>query len=181
MAVTQAFAPLLIASKGTVINIGSIAGISPVPWQGWYNATKASVAILSDNLRMELSPFKVKVVNVITGGIKTKFFNNLPVQKLPPNSYYEAARDAIETVFNGSFMEGEGNTWDVDRYAKVVVGNALKSNPKVHLWAGSSCWTVWFADTFGWASIWVCHSILYPVHANASRTLHLQTLASCLL
>jgi 1-acylglycerone phosphate reductase len=117
--------------------------------------------MLSDNLRIELSPFKVKVINVVTGGIKTKFFDNLPVQKLPPNSYYEAARNEIEAVFNGSFIEG--SAWDVDRYAKVVVENALKSSPKAHLWAGSSAWTVWAADTFGWSTIWVYHSLLFFV------------------
>lgn len=162
VAVTQAFAPLLIASKGQVINIGSIAGITPVPWQGYYNATKAAVASLSGNLRIELAPFGVRVTNAVTGGVKTKFFDNLPTQKLPPNSYYEAARDIIETVLNGSDLSKE--SWDVDRYAKVVVENALRSNPKVNLWAGSSTWSVWAAQTFGWATIWVCHSVLFLVY-----------------
>jgi 1-acylglycerone phosphate reductase len=31
VSVTQAFAPLLIASKGTVINIGSVLGHTPIP------------------------------------------------------------------------------------------------------------------------------------------------------
>jgi 1-acylglycerone phosphate reductase len=51
---TQAFAPLLISSKGTIINIGSIAGLSPVPWKGYYNARKAAVNLLTDQLRIEL-------------------------------------------------------------------------------------------------------------------------------
>lgn len=39
LAVTQAFAPLLVASASAgrrprVVNIGSVAGIVPVPWQG---------------------------------------------------------------------------------------------------------------------------------------------------
>jgi 1-acylglycerone phosphate reductase len=50
VAVTQAFAPLLIASKGTVVNIGSIVGKFPFPWQGFYNASKAAVNLLSDQL-----------------------------------------------------------------------------------------------------------------------------------
>lgn len=35
IAVTQAFTPLLIASKGTIINIGSVAGTAPIPYQGF--------------------------------------------------------------------------------------------------------------------------------------------------
>lgn len=34
VAVTQAFAPLIIAAKGTIINIGSIAGCLYLPWIG---------------------------------------------------------------------------------------------------------------------------------------------------
>ncbi|KUJ16581.1 NAD(P)-binding protein [Mollisia scopiformis] len=152
IAVTQAFAPLLIASKGTIINIGSIAGVSPMPWQGYYNATKAAVAALSNNLRIELSPFGVKVINVITGGVKTKFFDNLPTQHLPSNSIYAPASEEIEFVLNGSFVK---SAMDVDRYAKSVVANALKSKPKVHHWEGSDAWTIWAVSAFGWSTIWV--------------------------
>jgi 1-acylglycerone phosphate reductase len=41
--ITQAFAPLLIRSKGTIDNIGSIAGVYPSVWQGMYGASCAAV------------------------------------------------------------------------------------------------------------------------------------------
>ena len=66
--VTKAFAPLLIASKGTVINIGSVAGTQPVPWQGYYNASKAAINHLTSQLRLELSPFGVNAICIVTGG-----------------------------------------------------------------------------------------------------------------
>ena len=34
LAVTQAFAPMLIAGKGTVVNISSIGGLLAMPWGG---------------------------------------------------------------------------------------------------------------------------------------------------
>jgi 1-acylglycerone phosphate reductase len=61
---TQAFAPLLLASKGTIVNIGSMLGFAPFPYQGLYNASKAAVNILTDNLRIELEPFGVRVILV---------------------------------------------------------------------------------------------------------------------
>jgi 1-acylglycerone phosphate reductase len=64
LATTQAFAPLLLKSKGTIVNIGSIAGVAPLAWQGMYNTSKAAVNLLTDNLRIELEPFGVKVVLV---------------------------------------------------------------------------------------------------------------------
>jgi NADP-dependent 3-hydroxy acid dehydrogenase YdfG len=60
----QAFAPLLIAAKGTIINIGSIAGVAPLPWQSVYNSSKAAVNQLTDTLRLEMEPLGVKVILV---------------------------------------------------------------------------------------------------------------------
>lgn len=64
ISVVKAFIPLLMASKGTIVNIGSYVDTMAVPWQGVYNATKAALRSLTDNLRLELRPFKVNVVYV---------------------------------------------------------------------------------------------------------------------
>src|SRR4051794_27765077 len=77
VSVTQAFAPLLIASKGTIVNIGSVAGVAPFPFQSLYNASKAAVNHLTASLRLEMEPLGVKVILVLTGGVKTRFFENL--------------------------------------------------------------------------------------------------------
>lgn len=61
---TQAFATLLRKSKGTVVNISSVASRAPIPWHGPYCATKAALNQISDTLRMELEPFGVKVILV---------------------------------------------------------------------------------------------------------------------
>ena len=64
MEVTQAFAPQVIAAKGQIVNIGSIAGILGIPLQGVYNSSKAAVHSLSDAMRIEMAPFGVKVICV---------------------------------------------------------------------------------------------------------------------
>ena len=58
MRVVQAVAPLLIASEGTIVNIGSIAPVVPLVFGGAYNASKAALHAYADCLRMELAPFK---------------------------------------------------------------------------------------------------------------------------
>ena len=64
VALTKALALLLIRSKGTIINIGSIRAINPTPFSSIYNAFCATVHIWSDTLRLEMQPFDVEVVLV---------------------------------------------------------------------------------------------------------------------
>jgi short-subunit dehydrogenase len=154
VAVTQAFTPLLIASKGTIINIGSVLGKMPYPWQGFYNASKAAVAMITDQTRIELSPWGVRAILVNTGAIKTHFFDNMPSKPaLPENSLYYPAKDLIEPALAGS--ELEASAMDVNSYAEVVVKNAIRSNPKKHLWSGGGALVTWLGSTFGWSTIWV--------------------------
>lgn len=64
--------PHMRAQKsGRIVNISSIAGLLPVLYGGWYNISKYGVEALSDNLRMELKPFGIKVIKIEPGGIKT--------------------------------------------------------------------------------------------------------------
>jgi 1-acylglycerone phosphate reductase len=165
ISVTQGFAPLLIASKGTIINIGSVAGFSPVPWQGYYNASKASVHLLSHQLRLELSPWGVKVIEIITGGIRTHFWQNVySSPTLPENSLYLPARKEIESIMQGELIDKEkGKDADVDVYAEAVVSNALKSNPTKEHWVGSNSFIVWFASNFWPQFIWVRSALLVPL------------------
>lgn len=154
VAVTQTFAPLLIASKGTIINIGSVLGKMPLPWQGYYNASKAAVAIMTDQMRIEFSPWEVRAIPVTTGAIRTKFFDNLPsIPVLPKNSLYYPAKDVIEPALAGT--EVEKSAMDVNSYAEIVVNNAIRPSPKNHLWSGGGAFMTWLASTFGWSTVWV--------------------------
>ncbi len=54
LAVTQAFAPLLVRSKGVVLNICSIAGAIRLAWQG-----KSLVCLCFASGSFDMSPFKV--------------------------------------------------------------------------------------------------------------------------
>jgi 1-acylglycerone phosphate reductase len=60
----QAFASLIIPVHGTIINIGSVTGIVPLPWSSIYNSSKAAVNHLTDTLRIEMEPLGVNVVLV---------------------------------------------------------------------------------------------------------------------
>lgn len=63
--VTHAVVPLMRERRqGSIINIGSTAGIRPRPGLTWYNASKGAVNLLSKSMAAELGPDNIRV-NVI--------------------------------------------------------------------------------------------------------------------
>ena len=59
--VTQAFLPLVRQGHGRLVNIGSLAGRVAMPFIGAYSASKFAMEALTDALRVELRPWKIRV------------------------------------------------------------------------------------------------------------------------
>jgi len=69
---TQAFAPLVIESKGRVVTTGSIAGtISAYPGFGTYSGSKHWIEAFTDSVATELEPKGVRVSVVEPGNYKS--------------------------------------------------------------------------------------------------------------
>ncbi len=66
---TRAALPHLLARRGHVVNIGSLASKSAARWVGAYPATKHAVAAYSQQLRLELGPEGLHVLLVCPGPI----------------------------------------------------------------------------------------------------------------
>lgn len=49
---------------GSIINVGSVAGIRPRPGLTWYNGSKGAVNLLSKSLAVELGPDGIRVNNI---------------------------------------------------------------------------------------------------------------------
>jgi NAD(P)-dependent dehydrogenase (short-subunit alcohol dehydrogenase family) len=72
VAVTQAFLPALLLSKGRIVNISSVGGKVAMATYGAYAGSKFALEAMSDALRRELAPHGVQVVVVEPGGVKTE-------------------------------------------------------------------------------------------------------------
>lgn len=143
IAITQAFLPLLLASKGTVVNNTSIAACVTSPCGGAYSASKAALAILTDTLRLELEVFGINVVDLRTGVVgptnllKNKsFFKESTAPILPKGSVYEPARDAMENVIRREAVLGAGMLPAV--WARAVVRDLKRPNPPFVIWRGKN-------------------------------------------
>jgi NAD(P)-dependent dehydrogenase (short-subunit alcohol dehydrogenase family) len=69
--VTQAFAPLIIESKGRIVNISSISGVLDWPMGGPYSMSKHAVEAYNDTLALEMARFDVNVSAVEPGNYKS--------------------------------------------------------------------------------------------------------------
>jgi len=75
--ITRAFAPLLIQSKGRVVNIGSIAGVQTRTFYGPYSMSKHAMEAFTDTLAIELARFDIRVSIVDPGGFSSQIGKNI--------------------------------------------------------------------------------------------------------
>ncbi len=61
------------AGKGRIVNISSVAGVLPIPFQAWYSVSKASINAYTMALANEVRPYGVQVCAVMPGDIRTGF------------------------------------------------------------------------------------------------------------
>jgi NAD(P)-dependent dehydrogenase (short-subunit alcohol dehydrogenase family) len=91
---TRAAAPSLIASRGQIVNIGSLAGKAAARWIGAYAAAKFAVTAYTQQLRLELADDGVHAMLVCPGPIArtetrsrdTDRLENLPAEASKPGA-----------------------------------------------------------------------------------------------
>ncbi|KAI0891083.1 putative short-chain dehydrogenase/reductase [Annulohypoxylon nitens] len=135
LAVTQAFAPMVIKAKGVIANHTSIVWNLAICWGGMYSTSKAAVKQLSEVMRIELEPLGVRVVTALIGLVDTHIFANSTVDefRMPSNSYYEPVRQFIVDTREGRKAAKLEN---VDVTARYLVDDIL-GGAKGCIWRGA--------------------------------------------
>ncbi|KAK9357701.1 hypothetical protein V1504DRAFT_35385 [Lipomyces starkeyi] len=118
---THAFRKYVINAKGVIAFTGSLAGICPFPWGAVYGASKAAVHQYASILSFEMEPFGVRVLNVVTGGVKT---NIADTRELPQDSLYNGPEMA-DSIDKRRRMAEKENPMSAEVYAKKVVNDVL--------------------------------------------------------
>ena len=75
--ITKAFAPLVIAAKGRVVNISSLNGIVTSAFIGPYSMSKHATEAYGDGLAAELGPLGVRVSTIEPGNYGTEIGKNM--------------------------------------------------------------------------------------------------------
>jgi NAD(P)-dependent dehydrogenase (short-subunit alcohol dehydrogenase family) len=74
--------------SGRIILVSSMAGITAIPYQTHYSASKYAIESFTEGLRQELRGFGIKVAAVRPGDIQTDF-NEVTLKHMPEDSPYK--------------------------------------------------------------------------------------------
>ncbi|PYH80324.1 NAD(P)-binding protein [Aspergillus uvarum CBS 121591] len=113
---------LLVPDNGsTIVNVCSISGFLYAPWMSVYNASKAALMSWSETLRLELQPYNVRVISLVTGTIATNIMSHANLT-LPESSLYHKALPEIQTRGAGKDVLNKSAP---DDFARQVVQDIL--------------------------------------------------------
>ena len=129
--------------KGRIINISSILGLIPAPYNALYASTKHALEGYSESLDHEVRTQGIRVVLVEPGVTRTAFEENItrPDRPLPP---YDKARANAEKLMREIVERGDAP----EVVADMVVKAANAASPKRRYTAGRMAKQVRFIRRF---------------------------------
>ncbi|KAH3901312.1 acylglycerone-phosphate reductase SCDLUD_002803 [Saccharomycodes ludwigii] len=167
---TRELSEFVINARGTIAFTGSLAGVCPFPFASCYSATKAAIHQYAHVLHLEMKPFGVRVLNVITGGVDTTIGDTRP---LPPNSIYNF-KQGIEAFKYRQEMSIQNKPMQPSVYVENVIkvlGDERKD--PIDTYQGSKAWLMGWVYYLApkWIFEWglIIHFKLKPVFDVLSR------------
>jgi NAD(P)-dependent dehydrogenase (short-subunit alcohol dehydrogenase family) len=151
VAVTQAFLPLLRRTPGRIVNVGSIAGRSPLPGSGAYDSSKAAVDTITDVLRMELHASRISVSLIEAGAVATPIWEkslreaDALGREAAPNLLAEYA--GILKAVRNDIEQSSRKAVSVDAVVRAVVHAVRARRPKTRYLVG---WDTYFWLMLNW-------------------------------
>jgi NAD(P)-dependent dehydrogenase (short-subunit alcohol dehydrogenase family) len=131
LAVTQAVLPAMRKQQsGRIINVSSVAGKLGIPFAAPYCASKHALEAMSDALRVEVSPFGIRVVLVEPGPVETRFGDRARAgvaSFLSRPGPYQDLYKLAERAMNVDFQRGN---LPAEAVAKVIVEASESARPR---------------------------------------------------
>ncbi len=119
--VTRRAVPLLRRHGGVVCNVTSSSLLTPLPFFGTYRASKSAISALSETLRVELTPFGIRVVEIMPGPVDTDLFRSSVMFNVPDAARCPPYRDVAERHFPAvKFLDERLITQPADAASAIV-------------------------------------------------------------
>lgn len=101
-------------------------------WVGSYSGSKRTLELMAETLRLEVAPFGVDVLSIVTGGVVSQGQTYFEDFALPKDSMYRKIEDTIASRARG----GDGmSRMSLTEYAEQVA-EAIVSRKTGRIWAG---------------------------------------------
>lgn len=142
VAMTQAFLPALIESRGTVVNVTSVGGKLAMAGYGPYAGTKFALEAVSDALRREVAAFGVKVVVIEPGAVTTEMTGRLVIaseritggMSAEQHGRYDALMQAVIAQARTLTREGAGRP--AEEVGRVIADAIISERPRTRYTVG---------------------------------------------
>lgn len=119
------------AGGGNIINISSVGGIIPLPFQACYSATKAGIEIFSRSLAGEVKQDNIKVTAILPGDTKTGFTKARIVDEKQDSSYNGRMKKSV-----GKMAHDEEHGKSPDTVARVIAKVLKRKHPPLRKTVG---------------------------------------------
>ncbi len=141
---TNAVLPNMRAQgSGRILNVGSVAGIVPMPFGSYYAATKHAIEGYSESLDHEVRGFGIRVAVIEPAATRTSFESStIPSDK--PNAVYAASRAKYKVAFDKAMTAAVAP----DGVAETIVLAAQDSAPRLRYPSGKQARQLSFVRRF---------------------------------
>ncbi|KAI0784926.1 oxidoreductase [Abortiporus biennis] len=141
---------------GTIVNIGSVVGDMPTPWNSIYCAAKAATHSLTQSLWMECKPLNINVVLVAPGTVQSNIADNQRrTFSMPENSLYKSY---LDNIIDRIVSSQDWSSMPTKRFAKKVAKASLSSRPPRYLMYGGR---TFIFSLFAWIPRFIALSLLW--------------------
>jgi NAD(P)-dependent dehydrogenase (short-subunit alcohol dehydrogenase family) len=140
VAMTQALLPLLVRSRGRIVNISSVGGKGAMATYGPYGATKFALEAVSDALRREVEPHGVQVIVVEPGAVKSEMADRGAAAtaefaaRMSPELRHRYG--GLITAILGQTAAHTGNGMSADAAGRIIARAATTRRPRTRYTAG---------------------------------------------
>jgi NAD(P)-dependent dehydrogenase (short-subunit alcohol dehydrogenase family) len=119
--------------SGLIINVTSIAGYMGLPYRGVYSATKGTLELLTEALRMEIKDFNIQMANIAPGDFATNIASGRYHSPILEDSPYKVPYGNTLALMNEHVDHGS----DPIEMAEAIYRIINSKKPKIHYKVGA--------------------------------------------
>lgn len=131
----------LMSEGAKIVNMSSVCALFPIPFRGFYCASKSALSSISLSSYMELKKSKISVITICPGQTESNFNKNRIRNFATNERYADNIKSAAETL-----AKTEGKRMKTSYVARIILKQTYKKNPKPMIIIGFKYKLFYFAQ-----------------------------------